>query len=381
MKASENPFFFRELSPDAPFCNREQAQRDLLSYARSSAAVLLYSPRRFGKTSLIRRVQNQLVADKALALYCDFFGVTDVDEVARRLAWSVYVATHKRKSLFQKAIGLLRSFRPVLKPDESGGLSVSVERVGRSLAGIELLDDTLRSLALFAEGASTLVNVAWDEFQEIADIKDDIKVEGVMRQHVQGMKASFFFVGSRRRVLLNMFNDRKRPFYQCALNYELLPIDDDAFAPFLKHRFESQGVTCAESAIMPVLQMTGGHPYYTQKWCFYLYEIAGSRVSVAQVDEAFELLLAGERPVFEAILQGLAPRQTALLRALAADPTASVFASPYIADHGLGSTGAVQGALKKLTALDLVERGSAGSAWRVGDPMFRLWLSRMGRLG
>ncbi len=379
MTTPENPFFFRELAPDAPFCNRDEEQRELQSYARSNAAVLLYSPRRFGKTSLIRRVQAQLNAAGALTFYCDFFGVTDVDEVARRLAWSIYSSVHMKEKLFQKAIRLFRSFRPVLKPDEHGGVSLSVEPVGRSSSGIELLEDTLRSLEGLTRETHVLINIAWDEFQEITEITDDIKVQGIMRQYVQRMEASFFFVGSRRRVLLNMFNDRKRPFYQSALNYELKPIDVETFATFLIERFRSRNVTCEKSAIMNLLAVTGGHPYYTQKWCFYAYEIAKRTIKRALVDEALKLMLLGECPVYEAIIQGLASRQIALLHALAVDESESVFSSPYIASHGLGSTGAVQGAIRKLTALDLIEQGLHAKRWQVVDPIFRLWLSQMAK--
>jgi len=84
-----------------------------------------------------------------------------------------------------------------------------------------------------------------------------------------------------------------------------------------------------------------------------------------------------DRPLYEAQLQGLAPRQIALLRGLAVEPTTAVFSLPYMQRHELGSTGAVQGGLKRLTALDLVEQDLQTGAWRVTDPMFAMWLAKM----
>lgn len=376
MKKPTNPFFFRELPLDAPFCDRTGELKELASFARSSAAVVLYSPRRYGKTSLIKRVQSALQREGFLPIYTDFFGVTDADEVARRLAWGVYEQVRTRQSLFRKAMRIIRSFRPVLKPDENGNIALSLELVGHS-SGLALLEETLRSLETAMRDLGVRPNLVMDEFQEISELKEDLQIEGIMRQHVQRMKASFFFVGSRRRLLLEMFNDRKRPFYQSAINYELTPIDAGDFEPFLQKLFASCGVHCSSQSLQELLSLTHGHPYYTQKLCFLLYETAGKRIGRKQVESGLQALLNGERPVFESILQGLAPRQVALLRALAEESSESVFAASYISAHHLGSSGAVQGALKRLTALDLIEKDRNTGKWVVTDPIFRRWLVAM----
>ena len=86
----KNPFYFRELPTDGPFCNREDEQKELVSHAQSLANVVLYSPRRLGKTSLIKRVQKDLAGEGAVAIYTHFYGVTSVEDVAARLAKAVF---------------------------------------------------------------------------------------------------------------------------------------------------------------------------------------------------------------------------------------------------------------------------------------------------
>ncbi|GAB6058238.1 AAA family ATPase [Desulfonatronum parangueonense] len=377
MHRPPNPFTIKELSPSAPFCNREAELESLLRYAVAGASVVLYAPRRFGKTSLVRRVQAKLVQQGGVGLFADFFGVTSSDDVARRLAMAVYRFTSSREKLLQKALRLMRTFRPVFKPDESGVFSVSVEPTGAKLHGLELLEQTMLSLTEVAGALSDRVNLTLDEFQEIGELPDGFQIEALLRTNIQRMPCSFFFVGSRRRMLLDMFVDKNRPFYQSAMLMELKALPERALSPFILERFQEGTVKCDAEAARSILALTKGHPYYTQKLCFLIFERCGEVVLGSDVQDGLNMLIEMEKPLFEAMLQGLAPRQIALLRGLAAEPTEAVFSLPYMQRHELGSTGAVQGALKRLTSLDLVERNEKNGLWSLSDPFFALWLREM----
>ncbi|MBW1940500.1 MAG: ATPase, partial [Deltaproteobacteria bacterium] len=116
----KNPFTLKEIPADAAFCNREKEIFDLLKFAAGNTNILLYSPRRYGKTSLIKRVQNMLSADGTITAYCDLFGVTSVEEIAGKIAKSIYLITRRNENLFKKSIRFLTSFRPVLSPEPDG---------------------------------------------------------------------------------------------------------------------------------------------------------------------------------------------------------------------------------------------------------------------
>lgn len=372
---SSNPFYIRELPLTAPFCDREEDMDKLLSYAEAKASVVLYSPRRFGKTSLIKRVQNRLSKEGGITVFCDFFGAGSIDDIAARIAHSVYAVTHAHESIFKKAVQLFRSFRPTLKPQQDGSVSIGVEPASRNVHGIDLLQETMESLKAFHGGLDVSLNVTLDEFQEITELQDAPRIEGVLRQTIQQMPCSFFFVGSRRRTLLGMFNERSRPFYQSSVLHELKCIASVYFVPFIQKLFEEHEVVCAKEVAAHIVAVTQGHPYYTQKLCFFLYERSIPSPRRKDVDDAFEELLENETPVFEAILQGLASRQISLLRALAAEPTDSPYSLDYMVRHNLGSTGAIQGALNKLTELDLIEKKN-DQVHGLVDPVFKRWLEK-----
>ncbi|MFO7459529.1 MAG: ATP-binding protein, partial [Desulfatiglandales bacterium] len=310
-----NPFYLQEIPVDAPFCDREKELKELRSYAEAGANVVLFSPRRFGKTSLVRRVQSSLVDKGGVAIFADFFGVGSVEDVAARLAKAVYRFTHGKTSLWKTALRTLMSFRPVLKPDPGGGVSVTVEPAMAGRSGLDLLEETIDSLYRFMEDSKRLVHIALDEFQEIVTLKEALRVEAVLRTHIQRQKASYFFIGSRRRVLLGIFNERQRPFFQSAINYPLESLPSTDLAKFISWQFKEHGRPCTEEMGLRLASSVGCHPYYSEKLGFFIYEMA-EKVTEETIQAGLQKLIDSEKPVFEAILQGLSPHQRLLLKAL-----------------------------------------------------------------
>jgi len=370
-----NPFTMRVIPPHSPFCNRGEELRDLRRHAMNRANVVIFSPRRYGKTSLVQRVQADLEKENFLVFYADLFMVTTVNEVAERIAKNVYAILHKRESLLQKGARYLKTFktfRPVLKPSAENGFTLSVEPSSRTVPGIDLLDTVLEELGLFLKKERSRVLIVLDEFQEITDLKGP-SIEGVFRKHIQRHQASYFFVGSRRRVLLDIFNQKSRPFYQSAIMYRIKPLPDDELVAFLAEQFAEGGKTCPWSMAEEISRRTHHYPYYAQALAYNVFDVSGRVVKTQDVEVGFERLLSSERYGYEAIVQGLTGTQIDLLRALAVSPNSKILSSEYITHHRL-TIGGVQYARKRLVELDLIEKHE--EEWRVVDPVFVQWLSR-----
>ncbi len=370
-----NPFTMRVIPPESPFCDRTEELRELKRHAENRVNVVLFSPRRYGKTSLIKKVQSEVEKDGFLPFYVDLFMVTGIDEVAGRVAKGVYSVLHQRDSLLEKGMQPLKrfqTFRPVLKPSQDGGFALNVEPASTGLGGAELLDNVMEELGAFVQKDRARVHFVLDEFQEITELKES-SIEGILRKHIQHHQASYVFVGSRRRVLLDIFNQRNRPFYQSALMIPLAPLPHAELVDFLMERFEAEGKHCPREAAESISNQTHQYPYYAQALAYNVFELSGDAVRVEDVDEGFETLLSSERYGYEAVIQGLTGAQTALLRALAASPSAHILSRGFLARHKL-SLGGVQSAQKKLAELDLIERHE--QVWRLVDPVFAEWLSR-----
>lgn len=368
-----NPFTLKEVPEGPAFCDRQKELEHLNGFASAGENVLLYSPRRYGKTSLVRKIQGHLESDGAITAYCDLFGVSSIEDIAGRIARSIYTITRKDENLFQKAIRFLTSFRPVLSPSPDGGISVSVQPAYRS-GSWELLDATMESLDKFVREVPNLVHVALDEFQEITEIEDSLRIEGRLRHYIQKMKCGFIFVGSRRRILLEMFNDRKRPFFQSTINYELGTLPREELIDFMVSRFEEAGKAMSRDLGAKVCDLLGYHPYYTQKFCFFLFDRVEHTVTQKEVTETYRLVLESEKALFEAVLRRLTTKQIAVLTAVAKEPTKKLFAAEYMGRHGLKSTGGIQRGMSVLTGEDLVEQHPSDGIWTVVDPLLGRWL-------
>jgi hypothetical protein len=367
-----NPFTLKIVKNEQDFCDRTGELAKLASFVDNKTNMILFAPRRFGKTSLVKRLHTLLTPKKYLPIYIDLYGVSSLEDVSSRTAKAVYSALDQKSTLFKKAVAAFKSFRPVMRPTETG-ISISVEHTTPSITGIDLLSRTMEDLGGFIEQTALTVNVVFDEFQEIAELQES-QTEGVLRKYIQEHECSYFFLGSRRGILLQMFNDKKRPFFQSGFTFELkeLPLED--LSGFIKGRFEDSGKTCDLELARKIAGISHQHPYYSQKLAYYIFEISGTTAQEDDLSQGLEEMVTGEQALFEAMLQGLSPQQIALLRAIAKNPSGSLMSADYMKVNNLKSIGGVQGAIKKLTELDLIEKKEA--VWQVVDPFFSSWLAR-----
>jgi hypothetical protein len=215
--------------------------------------------------------------------------------------------------------------------------------------------------------------IALDEFQEITELPSSRRIEGILRSHMQlHDEISYFYIGSRRRVIKDMFMDKKRPFYKSAFMYFLAPIPRERFVDCIVKVFENTGKKCEIKAVSYIYDITEGYPYYVQKLSFLAWDLTKIRCTIDIVKSAFSILMETERLDFESVWSSLTISQKSLLKSIATDPTRSIYSKSYLGKHNL-SVGGVQKAIKTLLSKDLVERDSQGN-FRVTDPLFRRWL-------
>ncbi len=371
----QNPFYFRVLPTTAPFCNREDELNQLVSHALNRANVVIFSPRRYGKTSLVMRVQEQLKEKGVATVYVDFFGVDSMEDMAARMASHLYSYCHKDESLFKKAISFLLSWRPVLRPDSEYGISITVEPADQK-KGIDLLNSTIDGFGKFIQGYKKGVHIVFDEFQEIADLRESLQIEGALRSHIQTHSgASYFFVGSRRRLLHEIFNSKKRPFYRSSINFPLGPLPFQEAIHFIVEQFRRGRKSCPEEIAKKVLERIGGYPYYVQRVPYSIFEVCGDVVTEEDYFKGFKRVIEEESVVFEAMVQGLSLVQIKVISALSQEPTEKPYSVNYMARHGLGSVGGVQGAVKRLLEMDYIEKRD--KLFLVVDPVFGIWLRHL----
>ncbi|HTN25546.1 MAG TPA: ATP-binding protein [Solirubrobacteraceae bacterium] len=373
-----NPFRFGPLALDEAFTDRADELRELSADIRNGQDVVIVAPRRYGKSSLLWRVAQDLVREGVLVAQVDLLRAPTKERLAEKLAKAIHdeIATpllRARERL--KVFGALRLV-PVATVTPEGSFSFSF--AGRSSEPD--LDATLEALlALPARlGAERRRRVALvlDEFQEVIAI--DPGLIKLMRSVFQEQpEVAHVYLGSRRHMMSRIFNDENEPFWRSAKQLELGPIDPGLFTDYATARFTQTGKALGYAAGSGALAITGGHPYATQELLYFLWEATtpGVPAGEAELERALEATLRSEHTHFSLLWERAAAAQRMVLQALAAEGPGRPLTSGYQERHGLPSTATVQTALAALVRAEHVRREGRG-AYAIAEPFLAQWIAR-----
>lgn len=357
------------------FCNRDKEIEDLLRSARNGDNIVLFSPRRYGKSSLITRVLDMLKEEGFLTVYVDLFPISSEMDFVSRFSVGVFKGigrgadprtfTEKVKNIFNR---LMPTFE--VKPD---GYSISAKFDRTTETGM-LLDDLMDGIYKYTKKKRLRACIALDEFQEITELPECKKIEGILRSHIQFHKEiAYFYIGSRRRILNDMFLNRSRAFYKSAFSYTLKEISKNDFVSFIEKRFRDTGKMCPQEIAEKIYDAVRGYPYYVQKLASIAWDITTKTCSADAIRSAYNSLLTMETIDFEGIWSGLTLIQKSVLKAFAQEPTSTPYAREFLERHRL-SIGGTQRAMEVLLSRDLIEKDSENK-YRLTDPIMAAWLS------
>lgn len=374
-----NPFTFGALALDKAFTDREAEIRELVRDMQNGQDVLVYAPRRYGKSSLVLRAAQRAIRKGILVGYCDLMRTPTKERFAAALAKTIYsdLETAAGQAI-ERATRLFRGLRitPTIEVDPIDGSLRFVFHAGRRRAAV---DDTIEALLalpgqIAAERKRRAVLV-FDEFQEIVTL--DRHYPNLMRAVFQEQpEVAHVYLGSKRHLLERIFDDENEPFWRSAKRLEIGPIAPGEFAGFLRRRFEETEKAIDAEAVDRVLEATGGHPYGTQELAYFLWELVptGHFARLGDVDAALAQALRSEHNHFAKLWDDAPHAQRLLLLALADEPTRSLYSADYAERHDLPPKPALQRAIGALVAKELVARGEGG-AYRIVEPFFADWLA------
>jgi uncharacterized protein len=377
-KSSSNPFTFGDLALDEAFTDREDEVRELASDMLNGQNVLVYAPRRYGKSSLVLRAAQEAMRQKALVGYCDLMKTPTKERFAAALAKTIYAdIASPVEHAFERAADLFRGLRirPTMEVDPGDGSLRFTFQAARRKADI---DDTVeRLLELLGELAAERrrpVVIVFDEFQEVVAL--DKQFPNLMRAVFQAQpEVSHVYLGSKRHILERIFNDRNEPFWRSAKQLEVGMIAPAKFAGYIRDRFAGSGKGIDDDAVERLLDATGGHPYGTQELAYFTWELVplGGSASLADVEEALTRVLRSEHNHFAQLWDDAPHAQRLVLLALAEEPTRGLYAADYHARHELPANPTLQTALGALIRKELAGRNDLGD-YCIVEPFLADWL-------
>ena len=359
----------------AELIDRDSERAELLDSIRSGQPVMVYGPRRYGKTSLARVVERA-AADEwgILAVHADLWGVSSIADVVGVLGRA-----------YARVSGVFRVRRFLADLLGSVGFSVNL---GRTLsvsyqgsatseeerAALRALLEVPQRLASRAPGGRVLVVL--DEFGEVLNVPGE--PDALMRSAFQASpEVSFLFMGSKRSLMDGLFSDRKRPFYNFGRRMELGRLPYEPLGKYIEARFKVAGGRITPEAVDVLLDLSQGHPYRAQQLAFHAFRIAKASGEVADEETALtakDEALDEAEPEFRAILDEMSPPRRAAFVALCKEPTDELYSRPYMRRHGIKGSGALKSALDGLAASGYLEKKRTDARPEPTDPLLALWI-------
>jgi len=379
-KEPTNPFRFGALALGPAFTDRQTELRELAAELRNGQDVLVYAPRRYGKSSLVLRAARRAEREGALVGYVDLLKVTSKERFAAALARTIHrdLDTAPGRA-YERAAELFRGLRivPSMEVDpQDGSLSFSFRATRRRTDIDDTIESLLELLGRIAAERRRRVVMIFDEFQEIVEL--DRRYPNLLRAVFQTQpEVAHVYLGSKRHVLDQIFGDRNEPFWRSAKKMEIGLIPGDLFARFVRARFERTDKGITEAAAARLLELTAGHPYATQELAHEVWERtpSGAFAYESDVDAGLESVLRGEHNHLEQLWTDAPRTQRRLLIALAAEPTTSPYAEEYRAAYDLPAAPTLQSALNALVRKELVGRLDDGSV-AIVEPFLAAWVER-----
>lgn len=368
-----NPFVYQGYVGPDYFCDRTEETEELIANLQNGRNTTLISPRRIGKTGLIRNAFYHIKeADKdAICIYLDIFATKNQHDFVQVLGTAIaqHVLSHQQKA-FKRLLEFFGSWRPVFSADPLTGVptvSVSIEPSQSALS--------LKSIFEFLHQSRSSIYIAIDEFQQITYYPEQ-GLEALLRSYIQfAPNVHFIFSGSKQHLMAQMFQSPDRPFYQSTASMGLLPLHEEIYYDFARRFFVAKRGTLSREVFTALYQRFNGITQNLQQILNRLYEVERNVEKEQQVNEAILHIVNRNSMQYEALVGFLTDNQFSLLKAIAKrDRIESPQANEFIKQYDLPSASSVKTALTVLLDKDLVYHDATG--YWVYDRFFGLWLKQ-----
>ena len=369
-----NPFVYQGYVSPKYFCDRTDETEELIANLQNGRNTVLISPRRIGKTGLIKNAFYHILEQEkdAKCLYIDIFATKNQHDFVQLLGTSIaQEVLSKEKRAVKRLLEFFGSWRPVFSTDPMTGqptVSVSIQPT--------MTEVTLKTVFDYLKQSNREVYIAIDEFQQIINYPTP-GIEALLRSYIQfAPNVHFVFSGSKRHLMSQIFYSPERPFYQSTVSMGLEPLHEEIYYEFARRFFEDKKGSLGQEVFHYIYQRFDGVTRNIQLMLNRLYETERHVTKTEQVDEAIRHIVNRNSMQYEELIGFLTDNQLAVVKALAKEgQVESPQGSDFIKRYDLPSTSSIKTALDVLVDKDIVYRSPAG--YIVYDYFFAIWLKRL----
>ena len=369
------PFNYGKLAEDKFFTNRTKEVKWLKKQIGAGINCMLISPRRWGKSSLILRVSEQMKIENKKVVFCfvDLYNIRTEKEFLELYASAVIKATNNTfedavrsvKSIFKQLVPSI-SFSP--DPTADFEMSFNWKELKKNMAEVLDLPEKIST----QKGIQVIVCV--DEFQNISFMDEGIAFQKKLRAHWQKHQvANYILYGSRRHLMMDFFTKSSMPFYRFGEILFLEKIEESHWIPYITGRFKATGKTIAPALAATIAQVMENHPYYVQQLSQVVWQQTTKTATMANVDAAVEELLDQYTILYQKEVDMLTNFQLNFLKALCNKETAFT-SSRVLKDYDLGTSPNITRIKTSLQNHEIID--VLGKSITFNDPLFEMWLKK-----
>ena len=367
----ESPFQYGKLAAGSTFVNRVREKQELKSNLYSGINTMLISPRRWGKSSLVKEAMKELVEERPDVRVCflDVFTVRSEEEFYQLFAKEVIKATSNSwETWISNATEFLKTLSPKISigVDPMTDFSIGLEYHRVKENERELLE--LPEKIACSKGIKIIVCI--DEFQSLAGLKNYGHLEGEMRsvwQHHQ--KVSYCLYGSKRHMMIEIFNSSSKPFYRFGQLMFLQKIETE-WIKFIMNSFRRTGKEISTEDAGLIVEKVKSHSWYVQQLSHFVWSATRKAVTVEIVDKAFSQIVNTNLPLYVAECEALSITQLNLLIAIAKGESVLTGATT-MSKYKLGTPQNVSKNKIVLEQKDILDKTVEGFYFL--DPVFEFW--------
>ena len=360
----KNPFLFSGVVKDEAFCNREKEQAELKKYIMTSQNVLLYSHRRYGKTSLILKIIRDL--GNVTPIYVDLYATTSVEDFISALLKGISTIESKVNKLAKMLKEAIGSLTINFAFDEVTEMPVAIPVFHRQDKK-PAIDEILRLIDTLSKKKRMVV--AFDEFQEVANYGGDVFEKHLRKSIQHHSNVAYIFAGSQRHLLTEMFTDVKRAFYKLATSFVLKKIATEDYVAWIQKLYRKDRRKLEAKYIETVAIRCENHPMYVQEFFFHLW--FEPECSIEVIDRVERQITVNRAAEYSHVWDSLSLNQKKALKLIAMTGGKSIFSSDNLSRFDFRTASQVSVALDALAKREFVVKNSE---YQVQDPMFKRWL-------
>lgn len=354
------------------FTDRVKETRRLKMDFENGLNVVLISPRRMGKTSLVKKVQQVVDSSIVHTVYIDIYDCKSEYDFYNKFAESVLKQTSGRMELFlEKTKKFLTRLTPKVSfsPDPTADYSVSLGITPKEYTPEEIL----QLPELIAQQIGKHIVVCIDEFQQVAEWSDTLQVQKRMRGVWQHQKhTSYCLFGSRQHMMNKLFQSKAMPFYQFGEPNYLQPIPTEDWIPFIRQKFTDKGLAISEEHIRTICDTVQNQSSYVQQLAWNVMINTDTEVTEQTIQAGISDLLIQCTPLFMEQTGGLSGYQMNFLKAIAAGQHNQFTSVSVLQEYQLGSKSNVERIQNVLREKDYIV--STPDGFFLSDPIMELWL-------